>query len=320
MEKLDTHWLNSMYNNRLLVPEFPQHLVRWEQASVAARAAEVCELGLLYGTGQNESLDIFVASQKVAARQAEPGRAPVLVFLHGGYWRSLDKKDFSFMAPAFTQVGACVVIPNYALCPGEPGQPVTVADIVLQSVKALVWVYRNIAQYGGDPQRITVVGHSAGGHLAGMLAACVWRAVAADLPVKLVKNYLSLSGLFELETIAKTPYLQDSLKLTPAQVKKSSPAWLPAPKIEATKSGKSGEPGKSGTSARGQLYSVCGGDESAEFLRHNALIQKAWGNTAVPLAEPQPGLNHFSILEAMIQPGHRLNGLALELLGIRMIS
>jgi arylformamidase len=305
MAKLDSHWLNSMYNNRLLVPAFPQHLLRWEQASVAARAGEICQLDLLYGTGQNESLDIFVANKKVMAGS---GRAPVLVFLHGGYWRSLDKKDFSFVAPAFTQAGTCVVIPNYALCPGEPGQPVTIPDIVLQSVKTLVWVYRHIAQYGGDPSRITVVGHSAGGHLAAMLAACVWQAVAADLPVKLVKNFLSLSGLFELETIAKTPYLQDSLKLTAAQVKKSSPAWLPAPKIDAVRTVEAAK------SARGQLYSVCGGDESAEFLRHNALIQNAWGKTAVPLAEPQPGLNHFSILEALIQPGQRLNRLAIELI------
>lgn len=301
MAKLDKHWLNSMYNNRLLVPEFPQYLVNWERGSVAARAGQTCVLDLPYGAGQNESLDVFVARQKMVVEQ---GGAPVLVFLHGGYWRSLDKKDFSFVAPPFTQAGACVVVPNYALCPGAPGQPVTIPDIVLQSVKALVWVYRHIAQYGGDPQRITVVGHSAGGHLAAMLAACVWQAVAADLPVTLVKNYLSLSGLFELETIAKTPYLQDSLKLTAAQVKQSSPAWLPAPKIEA------------GKTRRGQLYAVCGGDESAEFLRHNALIQKAWGTTAAPVSEPLPGLNHFSILEALLQPGQRLNRLAFELLGL----
>ena len=67
---------------------------------------------------------------------------------------------------------------------------------------------------------------------------------------------------------------------------------------------------------QGELYTVAGADESPEFLRHNLLIQQAWGEKAVPLCEALLGLNHFSIVEALAQPGHRLHGHALRLLGL----
>jgi len=105
--------------------------------------------------------------------------------------------------------------------------------------------------------------------------------------------------LFEMQSIQRCPYLQDSLRLTDAEVQRISPAWLPAP-IVSNKSG--------------QLISVCGGDESSEFKRHNQLIQSAWGKDVVPVSEVLPGLNHFTILETMCQSGSRLNGLLLDLL------
>jgi arylformamidase len=273
--------LDKLYNNRLLVPEFAQILQRWTQDSAAVRQSANCKLDVAYGLGDSEKLDIFPC-----ARQA----APVLVFIHGGYWRSLDKADHSFIAPSFMQSGACVVIPNYSLCPA-----VTVSDIVMQQVKAVAWVYRNIDKYGGDPKRITVVGHSAGGHLAAMMLRCLWQKFDKNLPQNLVKNALSISGLFELDTLMHCPYVQDSLHLTIPEVKRISPAWMPAPK-------------------QGKLYSVVGGDESPEFLRHNQLIQDAWGKQTVPVSEQLPGLNHFTVLEALRQPTHRLHQLAQELL------
>ena len=268
-------------------------------ARVQGRHCQWCHrLNLPYGDTAAETLDIFFAADGTDAK-GPAADAPVLVFLHGGYWRSLDKADFSFIGPAFAAEGACVVIPNYALCPGTPASPVTIPDITLQMVKALAWVYRHIADYGGDARRITVVGHSAGGHLAAMLAACRWKDFASDLPADLLKNALSISGLFELDILRHSPYLQDSLKLTPAQARKASPALMPAPQIRQ---------------GRGKLVSVAGGDESPEFLRHNRLIQKAWGRKVVPVSEALPGLNHFSVLNALVEPGHRLNTLALNLL------
>lgn len=283
MATRDAATLDRLYNNRLLVPECMDILQRWTQESEVVRSSTSCNIDVAYGQGEKEKLDIFPAV-------AKSNPAPVLLFIHGGYWRSLDKADQSFLAPAFTQSGSCVVIPNYSLCPA-----VMVSEIVLELVKAVAWVYKNIAQYGGDPSRITIAGHSAGGHLVAMLLSCLWQKVDKTLPKDVVKNALSISGLFELETPMHSPYLQDSLHLTPAEVKRISPAWMPAPK-------------------QGKLYSVVGGDESPEFLRHNHLIQEAWGKQVVPVCEALTGLNHFTVLEALCQSTHRLHQLAQALM------
>lgn len=287
MPQYDPAWLEKMYNNRARVPDHADHFMRWERASVVARATGAPELDLPYGDGPKETLDIFMPGGIARVLAA---KAPVLVFIHGGWWRSLDKSDHSFVAPAYTEAGACVVIPNYELCPA-----ITIPGIALQMVKALAWVYRNIDRFGGDPARITVAGHSAGGHLAAMMLACNWKACAKDLPADLVKSALSISGLYDLEPIMHTAFLQESLRLTPEDALRASPAFMPRPK-------------------QGKLYTVAGADESEEFLRHNVLIQKAWGERTVPVCEAMIGLNHFSIVEAFAQPGHRLNGFALQLL------
>lgn len=280
MLKPSPKFLDRMYNNRALVPEHARHFGQWAEASEDARSAHPHHLDVAYGGSAKEKLDVFPAA---------PKGAPVVVFVHGGYWRSLDKSEHSFIAPAFTNQGACVVLPNYALCPA-----VTLPQIVMLMVKALAWTYRNISQYGGDPQRITVIGHSAGGHLATMLLACQWRTYAKDLPVDLVRNAMSISGLYDLEPVMHTPFLKESLRLTPEQVLLTSPAWLPRPR-------------------QGKLYTLVGADESAEFVRHNSLMQAAWGKTVVPICETVAARNHFSILEDLSAPWTRLHALASKL-------
>ena len=285
----DPEWLERMYNNRARVPEHGDYFERWAAESARVRASTGCRIDLPYGRGVNESLDVF------PAQGANGDPAPVLVFIHGGYWRSLDKSQHSFIAPAFTRRGVCVVVPNYALCPGTEAAPVSISDIALQMAKAMEWTWRHIAGHGGDPGRITVAGHSAGGHLASMLLACHWKKVAADLPAHLVRNALSVSGLFDLEPLRRTPSFQVSLRLAPEDARRLSPALWPAP-------------------AAGRLYGVVGANESEEFLRQNALIAKAWGERVVPVCEEAPGRDHFSIVDALADPAHRLHALAMDLL------
>ena len=283
MSRNDPVWLDEQYNNRARVPDYARHLGHWAEASALSRAHSQCRLDLRYGDGALERLDVF----PTAARGA-----PVLVFVHGGYWRALDKSDFSFVAPVFTQAGAMVVVPNYALCP-----TVTVEHICLQLVRALQWVWAHAAEHGGDPSRIVVAGHSAGGHLAAMLLSCRWKQVDDALPPHLVSGALSISGLFDLEPLRHTPFLQGDLQLTPASVARLSPAFFPRPK--------------------GKLCATVGAAESEEFLRQNQLIRDVWGPTAVPVCETLPGRDHFSVLESLVDPVGRLHDLALRLLGLR---
>ena len=287
----DPAWLDRVYNNRALVPDHTDFLARWATESERVRATEPCTLDVPYGGGPRETLDIFQAAGDVKAR---PG-APVLVFVHGGYWRSLDKSGHSFIAPSFTRDGVCVVMPNYPLCPGMPEGSVGIPDIALCMVRALEWTWRHIAEYGGDPSRITVAGHSAGGHLAAMLLSCEWAAVAADLPSNLVRNALSISGVHDLRPLQHTPFLMDALRLTEADARRGSPALFAAPKART-------------------LYAVAGGDESEAFAWQARSIQNAWGESTVPVCDILPGLHHFSVLDALVDPEHALHQHALRLL------
>lgn len=278
----DPAWLDAQYNNRARVANHAELLRRWSEASALSRANAPCVLDLPYGDGDGETLDVFPTQR--------PG-APVLVFVHGGYWRAMDKADHSFVAPSFTADGALVVVPNYALAPA-----VTLEHQAQQLTRALAWTWRHAAQHGGDPSRIVVAGHSAGGHLAAMLLSCRWKLVDDELPAQLVQGALGISGLYDLEPIRLTPFLQGDLKLTPASVKRLSPAFFPRPK--------------------GKLHAVVGGAESDEFKRQNQLIRDQWGPTAVPVCEQVPGADHFSILTHLADPDSLLHARALQLLGL----
>ena len=274
-------WFEQMYHNRARVPDHPQVFAGWALNSVEVRSSLPCDLDVAYGDSPGQTLDVFPAR----------GRdCPVLVFIHGGYWRAMDKSDFSCIAPSFTAQGVSVVVVNYDLCPD-----ITVPGIALQMTRALAWVWRHAARYGGDPSRITVAGHSAGGHLAAMLMACRWPQVEVDLPSQLVRRAVALSGLFELECMRRMPSMQEVLRLDEQQVLQASPAWMPAPPA-------------------GELLCLVGALESEEFLRHNGLMRKAWGAARVPVSEALPRLNHFTIVDALTQPGHRLHELTMGLL------
>lgn len=282
----DLQWLQTNYNNRARVPTAPEQLAEWASRSASTRARyakqQRCTLDVAYGTSAGETLDVFVPKP---SKQAGP--RPVVVFIHGGYWRSLDKADHSFLAPALDQCagdnGAVVVVPNYSLCPS-----VQVDDIALQMTRAMAWVFEHIHSFGGDASRVCVVGHSAGGHLAAMLLGCCWEQVHTSAGKPLPNNWLrravSISGLYDLAPLVPAPFLQDDLRLSPQTVQRCSPAYWPEP-------------------AKGKLFAVVGGDESDEFLRHNHMMRQVWGSKRVPHTSVLTGLNHFTIVEALAN-GH----------------
>lgn len=278
----DPAWYDAQYDNRARIPEHPAILQRWAETSAAAYAAHPARLDLPYGDGPGETLDLFPA--------ARPG-APVLVYLHGGYWRALGKRDQAFVAPPFVQAGAMVVLLDYALCP-----QVGIEHIVMQTVRALVWVHRHARAHGGDPRRIVVAGHSAGGHLATMLLACRWPQVGRGLPRRLVRAALSVSGVYELEPLRHAPFLAADIRLDAAAAARLSPALMPA--------------------APGPLAAVVGANESEEFLRQNALIRERWGAASVPVCEAIADRNHMDVLHDLADPGARLHRIALDLLGL----
>ncbi|MBT9493314.1 MAG: alpha/beta hydrolase [Paucibacter sp.] len=286
MSRQSPAWFDQQYNNRARVADSADILDRWGRASKLVREQSPCLLDLAYGEAQTERLDVFTTHVP---------NAPVMVFLHGGYWRALDKSDCSFLASSFVDEGAMVVIPNYSLCP-----TVGMERIPLQLVQALAWVWRHAAEHGGDPMRVILVGHSAGGHLACMLNCCDWKAVAPDLPHHLIKGVLAISGIYDLSPLRQAPFLQVDLKLDADTVRRLSPAQFPAPEAP--------------------VYAIVGAQESDEFKRQNRLIRQAWGRRVVPICEEIPGCNHFDILHELADPQSRSHQLARRLLELRWYS
>ena len=184
----------------------------------AARSARVRkqlehELDVAYGDSARQCMDVFPASVS---------NAPVHIFIHGGYWRAkhIDKSMYSHIAKPMVEAGATTVLLEYDLCP-----EVRVSDIVDQMRRALIWVHKNIGKYNGDRKRIFVSGHSAGGHLAAMLAATHWPDYGR-IPKNLIKGIAPLSGLFDIEPHRHSA-LQVDIRLSRKETKTLSPLYLP---------------------------------------------------------------------------------------------
>jgi arylformamidase len=260
------------YNNRELVPEHPQFFARWQEESARARSGLTAHLDLRYGDMPGETIDIF------PARKGDGG---CMMFIHGGYWRSLDKKDFSFLAPAWVDAGVSLAVVNYDLCP-----KVTMEEIVRQMLRASRWLWLNGARYGIDRDRLFVSGHSAGGHLTAMLMCALWPAFDARLPKDLWKGGLAISGLYDLRPLRQVDFLQQDLRLDAASALKLSPAFM-AP------------------ATRAPVMSCVGGDESSEFHRQNRLLGERWAG-AFAGDVPMPGANHFSVADGLAEPSSAL--------------
>src|SRR6058998_2480842 len=275
--------LDTEYDNRKKVPNHQEWLSRYAAESAGARTDFEARLDVPFGTHAGERLDIF---------PARAGGAPVHVFIHGGYWQWLDKSDFSFVARGLQPEGAAVVVVNYALIPA-----VGMDELVRQCRASIAWVHRHAASFGGDPNRIYVSGHSAGGHLVAMLMSTDWKAFG-NLPADVIKAGCGISGLYDLEPI-RLSYLNEVLKLTPEAARRHSPVHCPPPRS-------------------GPLLLPVGGLEGAEYHRQGEELAAVWRTRRLPCQTiDMAGHHHFSILAELEDPGTTLSRLLLRQMGFR---
>ncbi|MDB5841396.1 MAG: alpha/beta hydrolase [Herminiimonas sp.] len=270
--ELSAEYYDQQYNARAMVPDHPRIITRWLKDSAHARRTSAGLLDLAYGESPGERLDFFPARR---------GGAPLLVYIHGGWWRSMDKSNFSFVVPGYRAAGFNVALTNYTLAPAA-----TLEQITLQQLAACAWLYRNAENHDFDRNRIVVAGHSAGGHLSAMMLAARWPDFASDLPPDLIKAGILLSGPYELDAIRKSSFVNADLGLDEARAASLSPARMPqahaAPFITAV-----------------------GGLESEEFKRQNVLIGECWkASHAGDIALPER--NHLTIVDAFATPGDPL--------------
>lgn len=269
-----SEYYEAQYNARAAVPEHPRIIARWAEQSAQIRTTTQCQLDLEYGPGALEKLDLFLPQAKPRA---------LLVFIHGGYWRSLDKSDFSFLTTPFLQHDIAVALPNYALCPQT-----TIDHIVQQMRTAIAWLWRNGSRFGVDPVKLFVSGHSAGGHLAAMMAATHWPSVSTTLPLDLLEGCVSISGLYDLGPLLQCSMNAD-LRMDAAAAGRLSAAYMIPP-------------------SKVPMILAVGGAESDEFKRQNRLLLENWG-TYCPIQEvPLPGFNHFTVIEQLAEPTSPLHG------------
>ena len=267
------------YNNRARVPEHPEIFARWTRDAEDYRGKAMmerrAELGLSYGESPRQFIDLFSPRPDVTS--------PLALFVHGGYWRSLDPSLFSHMARGINAHGVAVAVVGYDLCP-----EVTIAEIIEQIRHACLFLWLRTGK------RMMVYGHSAGGHLAGAMLATEWHTLYPKTPADLVSAAYSISGLFDLAPLVHTSMAED-LRLDDASAREVSPVFWPAPK---------GRP----------FDAAVGGLESSEFLRQSRVIADAWGKAGAETRYQEiAGTNHFTVIDALTDPQSAMVGRLAEL-------
>jgi arylformamidase len=266
------------YNNRARVPELPVILERWikEAADYRDEISKLgrADLGVSYGNSPRQFIDLFNGAND---------QAPIALFIHGGFWRLHEPRQFSHMARGPNAHGVAVAVAGFDLCP-----QVTIAQIIdqIRAICVFLWKRRG--------KRITIYGHSAGGHLAAAMLATDWPVLSRDAPPDLVPMAYSISGLFDLAPLIGIPMNTD-LRLDEKSARAVSPLFWPVPSGRV-------------------LDAVVGGDESSEFLRQSRIIVDGWAPRGVKLRyEAVPGKNHFTVLELAADPKSAMTTRIVEL-------
>ena len=259
--------LEAEYNNRALVPEHPAIFERWRRESASVCASTPCTLDLAYGDQPHHKLDLFHATNPRGT----------VVFIHGGYWRSLDKSDFSFLAKPFVDAGLSVAAINYRLCPSVP-----LSDVVEDCRLALAWIIANGGTHSLPVERIALAGHSAGGHLVAMLYATDWQQRQCDCAC--IIGGMALSGVYDLAPLLACSMNAD-LKLDDPLAQANSPIHL-VPTLTVP------------------LHLAVGAEESRAFQTQSRQLAAAWPNIC-ETPEEVKNANHFTVVDFFAQPAHQ---------------
>lgn len=270
--------IDAQYDVEASVPDFKVYARHFTEQSQLARHRLKAQLNVAFGPTLDETLDIFPAAEN---------NAPVFVFIHGGYWRMLSSKEFSCVALGLNQLGITTVVVNYALAP-----KVSIDEISRQARAAVAWVLRHIDRYGGDPERVVVGGHSAGGHLTAMCLQADW-AGEYGLPQDPLRGAVMVSGLYDLRPL-RFSNMQPMLQLDDGVIQRNSPLFHAR---------------KTSTPA----LITWGEDEPQEFQRQSETFLERWkdvGNRAKKWA--QPGADHFTAIYGFEDPKSALSQWVLQ--------
>jgi len=274
----DEEALNKQLNLRALTPEHPRFFERWEADSRAVHESLKHRFDVAYGPAPGEKLDFF---------PSEDRQSPLLVFVHGGYWQGLDKAHYSYLAPAFVEQGIAFASVNYSLAPQA-----RIGTMVEQVRRCLTWLYDHASDLGFARNRITVSGHSAGGHLAAMASATDWSVLG--YPQDLLTGCCSVSGIYQLEPIRHS-YHQPILQLTQEEAADLSPQGKqPSPELP--------------------IILGVGSQEPDEFRQQQRELAAAWGLHNPVKALEVPERHHFNVVDALIEDDQPLRQALLSLL------
>jgi len=267
------------YNNRARVPEHPEIFARWTRDAELFRAEALesgrAELGLSYGDTPRQYFDLFLPEAGAAA--------PLAIFIHGGWWRSLDPSFYSHVARGPTARGIRVAVVGYDLCPN-----ISIAGIIEQMRRACAFLWERFGR------RMSVYGHSAGGHLSAALVATDWPSLYPKAPADLIPAGYSISGVFDLTPLVGISVNQD-LRLDATEARNVSPVFWPV--------------------QSGRIFDAIAGElESGEFKRQSRAIAQAWRQAGAQTRyEEVAGANHFTIIESLADPQSAMTARVVEL-------
>lgn len=256
------------YNVSLSRPDFQVVLKEWISRSEEFRTRADSRLDCAYDQGPQDRIDLFRCGNS---------NAPLLVFIHGGYWQRGDKNWFSFIADAFVESGVDVALIGYQLCPHT-----NMSSIVGQIRNAMVWLWRNARPLGISAERINLCGHSAGGQLTAMMLATEWNQFATDVPASLVKTGIPISGLYQLEPLRHTT-INDALGMDASCAQENSPQFL--------------QP-----STAAPILVTLGGAETGQFRWQMDQFVERWESHEVHIETfIEPGVDHYDVINRLAE-------------------